>query len=63
VSRKYRKGRKLTMRGLTAALNGRRYVFLGDRPVHPGWMGSMQFNTLNWKCKAGRVRAAINNER
>jgi hypothetical protein len=55
----FRKGRKLTMRGLTDALMRREYVFLHNRPNHPGFIISMQFNTLAMLVRAGRIRKAI----
>lgn len=58
VNRKYRKGRKLSMRALAARLLREQYVFLGDKPVHPAWLGSMHFWTLAWQCRMGRIREA-----
>lgn len=61
--RKYRPGRKLSMVALVNRLLRGEYVFLRDKPMHPGFMLSMQLNTLSWRCRIGHIRAAINNER
>jgi hypothetical protein len=61
--RKYRRGRKLTLHALANRLLRHEYVFMGDKPMHPGWMVSMQFNVLAMQCRSGRIRAAIRRAR
>jgi hypothetical protein len=63
MARIYRKGRKLGIRALVARLLRHEYVFLGDKPMHPSFMGGMHFWTLNWQCRSGRIRAAVRNKR
>jgi hypothetical protein len=63
VKRKYRKGHKLSMKALTARLLRQEYVFLGDKPMHPAFLGSMHFWTLSWQCRIGRIRSAVRSER
>jgi len=56
--RKYRPGRRLTMRALVARLLRDEYVMLFGVPKHPGWIGSMQFNVLRGFCRSGAFREA-----
>jgi hypothetical protein len=57
--RKYRPGRKLTMQALSKRLLQHEYVYLGDKPMHPSFMISMQFHTLAMQCQMGRIRSAL----
>ena len=44
---KYRKGKVITsMQQLSCILERNEYIFWKDRPVHPGWIGSMTWRTL-----------------
>ena len=59
--KKYRRGRRLTMIGLCKELEAKRYVFLGNRPIHWSWTRSMQFHTLS-KLAGSRFYKAIENK-
>ena len=57
---KYKRGRRLTLIGLVRELEARRYVFLENKPLHPGWSRSMTFHTLSLLAgKHGRFYKAI----
>lgn len=59
--RMYRRGRRLTLNGLTDAVIGGDYVFFFDRPCHPSWVVSMRLRTLAWHCRRGDFRTAARN--
>ena len=60
---KYKRGRRLSIIGLTKELEARRYVFLNNRPLNPGWSRSMTFHTLSLLAgKHGRFYKAIENK-
>lgn len=60
--RKYLKGDTITTIGdLTATLNWERYVFLWDKPKHPGWILSMQYRNILYLLGRSAFRFAIKN--
>jgi len=59
--RKYLRGERLdTLEAAKIVLNGQ-YVFLYDRPCHPGFLRSVRVDTLDWFCRTNRLFAAILN--
>lgn len=57
--RKYRQGRRIqSVHGLIREIKALRYVMWMGRPVHPGWIGSMRFWTLNREVSEGRFHYA-----
>jgi hypothetical protein len=62
MERKYRNGRRLSpIAAMARAMRGE-YVFLFGRPCNPGWIVSMQVNTVKMIAERGGIRAAIKNE-
>lgn len=60
--RKYLPGRPIkTIAHLAREIEARRYMFWNARPVHPGWIGGMQFNALTGAMRRGILREAREN--
>ena len=59
--KKYLKGFALTFDATVNEIICGNYVFLRDKPVHPGWIGSWQMWAIYHACKRGDIfRADIN---
>lgn len=56
---KYRRGRKLSFKGLIKELEACRYVYIDTRPQHWGWLREMSFNTLFGLVRHGRFYKTI----
>lgn len=54
--RKYLKGRRAlsVMEAVREIMEGR-YLIWRDKPMHPGWMGSLPVNVLIQSCRHGVV--------
>lgn len=61
--RMFRKGRKLrSMEQVARAVEGNIYIFMHNKPQHPGWVGSMQYRTVLGLLRRGYLREALRNE-
>ncbi len=57
--RKYAPGSPInTIARLSRELEDGRYVYLFDRPCHPGWIASMRYNTVMGFIRRGSFRVA-----
>lgn len=60
--RKYKKGERITSpNDLQVELDAGRWVFLFDRPKHPGWIMSMRIKSVHYFLKRGDLAFAIEN--
>lgn len=58
--RMFRKGRKLhSMEQVARAVEGNLYIFMFDRPQHPGWVRSMRLGTVLAFLRRGYLREAL----
>jgi hypothetical protein len=63
-SRKFRKGRRVRSAAAVARLIVRgEWLYLHDRPTHPGWIGGMHLWTIQFLARSGHLRRALPNER
>ncbi len=59
TKRKYKPGRVIkSMNTLTSELTASKYVWMYNRPQHPGWVMSMQYRTVVLMVDRGAVRHA-----
>ena len=60
----YRKGARFTSAGdvVTEILAGR-YIFMGERPIHPGWMRGMTLSAIANQMLRGRLFSAVRIEK
>lgn len=57
--RKFQRGHRVNdpLEAVRLILHGE-YLWVGDRPQHPGWMGSQMINTIRAHVRAGLVYRA-----
>ena len=63
MKRKFRPGKPIRSIGdLTRRLQRGDWVYMFGRPKHPGWILSMQFNSILYMLNSGFLYAAIRNK-
>ena len=59
----FRKGRKLrSMSEVQKHIGRGNYIFMLDKPQHPGWIRSMQYGTVLGFLQQGYLREALRNQ-
>lgn len=62
-ARKFRPGELIPdVATVAAEIEAGRYVYFHKRPMHPSFLGSMQFRQVAWYVRTGLLRFAERNE-
>jgi hypothetical protein len=62
MPKKYKKLGVLDLQGLVTEINANRYVFYKGRPLHPGFIRNMSFNTVLGGVRGGLFALAVEKE-